>query len=48
MVDVYNKVDAIDVEERRRLQNADPASALISARTGEGVSDLLQMNQNPG
>jgi GTP-binding protein HflX len=40
---VYNKIDAIDAEERRRLQAADPSAVLMSARTGEGVADLLQI-----
>ena len=43
VVDVYNKIDALDAEDRRRLQTADPAAALISARSGEGVNELLQM-----
>jgi GTP-binding protein HflX len=43
IVDVYNKIDAVDLEERRRLQASDPSAALISARTGEGIDDLLQM-----
>jgi GTP-binding protein HflX len=43
VIDVYNKVDQVTVEERRRLQAGDPAAALISARTGEGVPELLQM-----
>jgi GTP-binding protein HflX len=43
LLDVYNKVDAIGPEERRRLQAADPAAALVSARTGEGVEELLRM-----
>jgi len=43
LLDVYNKVDGITVDERRRLREADPAAALISARTGEGVPELLQM-----
>jgi GTP-binding protein HflX len=43
VVDVYNKIDAIGPDERRRLQAADPAAALVSARTGEGLNDLLQM-----
>ena len=30
-------------DERRRLQMADPAAALVSARTGEGVDELLEM-----
>jgi GTP-binding protein HflX len=43
VINVYNKIDAIDPEERRRLQTADPAAVLISARTGDGVGDLLQV-----
>jgi len=42
-MDVYNKIDSISPDEARRLQNADPSAALISARTGTGVDDLLQM-----
>jgi GTP-binding protein HflX len=43
IIDVYNKIDAITPDEQRRLRNADPAAALISATTGEGVGELLQM-----
>ncbi len=43
IVEVFNKVDVIDPEERRRLQTADPAAVLISARTGKGVAELLQV-----
>jgi GTPase len=43
VIDVYNKIDAIDPEERRRLQSGDPAAMLISARTGQGVDELLQV-----
>jgi GTP-binding protein HflX len=43
VIDVYNKIDAISPDECRRLQEADPAAALVSARTGEGLEDLLQM-----
>jgi GTPase len=43
MIDVYNKIDEITPDERRRLREADPACALISARTGEGIEELLQM-----
>src|SRR5215216_2322458 len=39
IIDVYNKADAITPDERRRLREADPASALISARSGEGVDE---------
>ena len=43
VIEVYNKIDAITPDERRRLRDADPAAALISATTGEGVGELLQM-----
>jgi GTP-binding protein HflX len=43
VIDVYNKVDMIGPDDRRRLQSHDPAAALISAATGEGVDELLQM-----
>ena len=42
-IEVYNKVDAITPDEARRLRAADPAAALISAATGQGVGELLQM-----
>jgi GTP-binding protein HflX len=42
-IDVYNKIDEITPDERRRLREADPGCALISARTGEGIDELLQM-----
>jgi GTP-binding protein HflX len=40
-VEVYNKVDMLSADERRRLQEADPASFLISAATGQGCDELL-------
>jgi GTP-binding protein HflX len=43
LVDVYNKSDGITADEQRRLRNADPAAALISARTGDGIDELLQI-----
>lgn len=43
VIDVYNKVDAITADERRRLRDADPGAALISAVSGEGTQELLQM-----
>jgi GTP-binding protein HflX len=43
VLDVYNKADMLSADEERRLQAADPAAALISARTGTGVAELLQM-----
>jgi len=42
-VAVYNKIDTIAAEERRRLRGADASAALISASTGTGIAELLQM-----
>jgi GTP-binding protein HflX len=42
-IDVYNKIDLITEDEERRLRDADPAAALISAATGAGVNELRQM-----
>jgi GTP-binding protein HflX len=39
---VYNKIDRIGAEERERLRAADRGALLISARSGEGVDDLLE------
>lgn len=43
VIDVFNKIDAVSVDEARRLQAADPAAVLISAQTGRGVGELLQV-----
>ena len=43
VVDVYNKADALTMDERRRIGDQDPAAAVMSARTGEGVDALIQM-----
>jgi GTP-binding protein HflX len=43
VLDVYNKADAMTPEERRRIAGRDPAAAVISARSGEGVDELIQM-----
>jgi GTPase len=43
VLDVYNKVDMLSADEQRRLRQMDPAAALISARTGKGIDELLQM-----
>jgi GTP-binding protein HflX len=43
LIDVYNKSDNLTADEQRRLRESDPAAALISARTGDGVDELLQM-----
>jgi GTP-binding protein HflX len=42
-LDVYNKIDAVDGEDQRRLRDANPGAVSISARTGEGVDELLQI-----
>jgi GTP-binding protein HflX len=43
LIDVYNKVDLLSPDEQRRLRTADPAAALVSAASGAGVDELLQM-----
>ncbi len=43
MLAVYNKTDTITADERRRLREANPSAALISATAGMGVGELLQM-----
>jgi GTP-binding protein HflX len=43
VVDVYNKIDALSADERRRLQAVDPSASLVSAKTGAGLDDLLRM-----
>jgi GTP-binding protein HflX len=40
-IDVFNQVDRLTRDERRRLAHADPAAVLISAATGEGIDELL-------
>ena len=40
-VEVYNKIDLISADERRRVQDADPSALLISSNTGEGCDELL-------
>ena len=43
LLDVYNKIDTITADERRRIADRDPAAALMSARTGDGLDELVQM-----
>ena len=43
VIDVYNKADAITPDERRRIAGRDPGVAVISARTGAGIDELVQM-----
>ncbi|HXD76014.1 MAG TPA: GTPase, partial [Vicinamibacterales bacterium] len=42
LLEVYNKVDALTPDERRRLAEQDPSALLISAVTGDGVDDLIE------
>jgi len=39
-IDVFNKVDRLTPDERRRLAGADPSAVLISAVTGDGIQEL--------
>ena len=41
-VEVYNKVDQLSPDERRRVQEADRSALLISASTGQGCGALLE------
>ena len=41
ILEVYNKCDAITPDERRRLQDHDPAALCISALRREGVGELI-------
>jgi GTP-binding protein HflX len=41
-LDVFNKIDRLLDDERRRLSEADPAAVLVSAATGEGIDRLLE------
>jgi GTPase len=42
LVEVHNKCDALSADERRRLQDADPAALCISALTREGIDELVE------
>jgi GTPase len=42
MLEVYNKCDALTSDERRRLQEQEPAALLISALARDGVEDLIE------
>jgi len=41
MIEVFNKCDELTVDERRRLQDQDPSSLLISALSGDGITELI-------
>jgi GTP-binding protein HflX len=42
ILDVYNKIDTISPDECRRILDRNPEAAVISARSKEGVGDLLR------
>jgi GTPase len=41
-VDVFNKVDQLTPDQRRSLQEADPAAVCIAALGGDGVEELVE------
>ncbi|MEW6320264.1 MAG: GTPase HflX [Acidobacteriota bacterium] len=41
-LEVYNKIDLVTPDERRRLQEADATALLISAASGEGCDELVE------
>ena len=41
-IEVYNKIDQLSPDERRRVQEADPSALLISAVSGQGCGELLE------
>jgi GTPase len=42
LLDVYNKCDLLTSDERRRLQEHDPAALGVSAVTRDGITDLIE------
>ena len=43
LLEVYNKSDQLVPDEKRRLREMDPSVVTISALTGEGVDDLIDI-----
>ena len=41
-ISVFNKIDSIGADARRRLRDSHPDAVLVSAATGAGVADLLR------
>lgn len=41
-IEVFNKVDQLSPDERRRVKEADPSALVISAATGQGCDELLE------
>ena len=42
LIEVYNKCDALTPDERRRLQDQDPAALCISATERQGIHELIE------
>ena len=42
LIEVYNKCDQLTPDERRRLQDQDPAAVCISALNKDGVDELVE------
>jgi GTP-binding protein HflX len=42
LLEVYNKIDQLTPDERRRLQEQDPAALSVSALEREGIDDLIE------
>jgi GTPase len=43
LVEIYNKSDMLTVDERRRLEDRDPAALCISALQRHGIDELVEM-----
>src|SRR5947207_3366156 len=42
LVEVYNKCDQLNADERRRITDADPSALCISALTRDGLDELIE------
>jgi GTP-binding protein HflX len=42
LLDVYNKIDMLSADERRRLQDQRPEALQVSALSGDGVDELIE------
>jgi GTP-binding protein HflX len=42
LIDVYNKIDQLTPDERRRLQEQDPSTVCISAIERQGIDELVE------
>ena len=41
-VEVFNKIDLLDTEAKEALRNRKPHAVFVSAKTGEGLDDLIE------